>query len=285
MTDSRKQAGNTDNKRQLIILIIGATLEAAVLIGLLMACVANWDPMPVAVYETDDPGDYGNLMGFEDDSKASQMFRELFPATLLPVFQNETYHYKARNAFDYGWACEIYLEFTIDDGQIFRDYIDSVAPMERFAAFSYDPDYLEYSLTEPEFFLGWQRTDRKRNVIPGEFWIDRADIEKVLIEPDEHRVIFWGFSVGKEGAFSTTSDFLFFFNRFRIDPAEFSETLDATIRQREIDEEKRREQAELIPDWIGSLADIVEKAGNAVDSVFWFLFDSSIGAVIDAVIP
>lgn len=163
-------------------------------------------------YETNNIADYGKVMGNIDDNFPQKLIGSYFPEEILPLFQNVVYHYKAINGDHY--ACEIWLEFTIQEGYLFEEYLTDAVDPELCFPFPYMEGYMEYSLCH-QLFL------HDEEAIPGAgYSIGQADLRKVIYCPDEHRVIFYALLV-HDGGWATTAELSKFFDYFRIDPIDY----------------------------------------------------------------
>ena len=133
-------------------------------------------------YETADLGDYGVIpeVFMNTNELMQEAFDSFFPKTLLPEYQNARYHYKACGMTS-EWTAEMYLEFTVEDDELFHACVEAVAPMECFTGFPHDRDYLEYVISD-----AYVRELSDENVM----LMVRGDIQKVLIQPEERRLIF-----------------------------------------------------------------------------------------------
>lgn len=165
-------------------------------------CLGNND------YETDNLEDYGVIpeVFMNTNELMQEAFDAFFPKTLLPDYQNARYHYKACGMTS-EWTAEMYLEFTVEDDALFRDCVEAVAPMEWFTAFPHDGDYLEYVISD-----AYVRELSDENVM----LMVRGDIQKVLIQPEERRLIFVALRALE--AYHPTSTLTTYFDRFGIDP-------------------------------------------------------------------
>ncbi len=191
-----------------IFLICCICMVLAVLFFALMFPPAEW-------YIVTDVASYGIIDGNSNNDKANELFSAIFPAQIEDCFLDVTYSYKATNidACDF----EIYLEFEIEDTDKFQEYINGIAPAEEWTPFAYDESYLEYT------YADWYETSFSKQY--SSHHIECAGIAKVLIQPDEQRVITVALGVN-DGGGASTDDFTCFFDRFNIDPLEYAERPD-----------------------------------------------------------
>lgn len=149
--------------------------------------------------------------------RAEQIFGKLFPERIEPFFEDASYYYRAKDDGPY-W--EILLEFTISDKAVFTDYLQTLPSMEEFHPFPYDPTYLEY---EPEDNWLWLDSYELEYDEEGSgtayYWIDAARIQKILINAEEQHIVFAALWIEDDGG--STTDEIYFFRRFQIDPIDF----------------------------------------------------------------
>ena len=175
-------------------------------------------------YTTSDPGDYGNYRGVLEQYQAEYMGR-FFPESLAPEFQDVQYHFSSRTVDTYGF--EAYLEFTFSDADAMEAYLNRhTAGMTR-GTFYFDEAFQEYVLTNAD--TGYQYDHITLNPTPhtdadGQtyYYINHADIAKILVNPQQMRVIYVVIAVF-DGGGTDTSLLNTFFTRFRIDPMAYEQ--------------------------------------------------------------
>lgn len=161
--------------------------------------------------DTRDVADYG---AFHDDGNRNLVMREAFqayfPEKIEPYYQDVQYRYHAVNMLN-EWTAELYLEFTVEDETQYRSLVEAVRPMEEFTRFSYAPEYREYVFDD--YYM-------RRTLEEGEaVRLDEADIQKVLIQPEEHRIIY--VALRSPDSAEPVTTLTTYFDRFGIDPAEY----------------------------------------------------------------
>jgi len=192
-------------------------IPCCICMGFLAFCFCFFYEMvlPTEWYTVTDVESYGIIEGNNDNDRAKELFSAIFPAQNEDYFQDVTYSYKATNIDTYDF--EIYLEFVVEDTDKFQKYIKEIAPAEEWTPFAYDETYLEYTYSD------WYDADPSDS---GEYFcIGSADIAKILIQPNEHRVITVALGV-IDGGGAKTEYFTCFFDRFNIDPLEYAERPD-----------------------------------------------------------
>jgi hypothetical protein len=109
------------------------------------------------------------------------------------------------------------LEFVIEDPTEFQAYVTEIAPSEDWLSFEYNEAYLEY--TYSDWYDGDYNSDR------GYYDVASVGIEKVLMNPEEQRIIIVALEV-RNGGGIRSDDFTQFFHRFGIDPVEYAKRPD-----------------------------------------------------------
>ena len=170
---------------------------------------------PAEWHEVTDLQFYGVLEGNNNNEIAEEMFAKLFPPQIEESFREVTYSYKAVN-IDV-CAFEIYLEFVIEDPTEFQAYVTEIAPLEDWLSFEFDEAYLEY--TYSDWYDGDYNSDR------GYYDVASVGIEKVLMNPEEQRIIIVALEV-RNGGGIRSDDFTRFFDRFGLDPVEYAKRPD-----------------------------------------------------------
>lgn len=162
--------------------------------------------------QTTDIADYGRYTGNIRNDLASQFINSFFPDEISDSFSDISYSYRAGRMDSY--AFEAYLEFTIQDHDVFWEYINGLADPSEWKVFSYSNNFMEYSISNG------LTLSRPENGDHGGFHIRWARIGKILYSAEEQRIIYVALGVEKGGA-ARTSYFNVFFSRFDIDPKEY----------------------------------------------------------------
>ena len=191
-----------------IILLCCICMALPVLFFALMFPPAEW-------YIVTDIASYGIIDGNGNNDRAKELFSAIFPEQIEDCFQDVTYSYKAANIDTYDF--EIYLEFVMEDTDKFQEYINEIAPEEEWTPFEYDESYLAYTYSD------WYEADFSEEY--SNYHIQCAEIAKVLVHPNEQRVITVALGV-LDGGGAKTEYFTCFFDRFNIDPIEYAERPD-----------------------------------------------------------
>lgn len=176
------------------------------------------------VYTTTSIDDYGSYNGRAEEY-TTQYIGRFFPDKLLESFEDISYSF-ARSDID-TYAFEAYLEFTISDPSVFKEYVSTATTGLICSTFYFDSDYLEYVLHSPDnpsylcdcILLGDVHQDKDTGEIS--YWVEFADISKILVNNKEQRIIYVALVV-HDGGGSNTSLLGHFFRRFKISPIEYS---------------------------------------------------------------
>ena len=162
----------------------------------------------------------------------------LFPERIEEYFEDVTYVFKPRACDTYGF--EAMLEFTIEDEVQFQTFVTEATQGLYARTFHYDPAFQEYVVYDTDdgfvhdsIMLGklcCREADHGRwnggrecfaDPHPGQFFsIDSAKIAKVLVNREEHRIIYAAMGV-HDGGGSSTDFFCEYLERFGIDPKEY----------------------------------------------------------------
>lgn len=185
----------------------------SILILLLMLLLTGCD---VQFYETSDLSQYGNITGNYNNSRAQEAFKTLFPEKLDDRFVNPQYHYKAVKGVD-GDCFEISLEFTMKSNTEFWAFLSRYAASSMFQDVSFAADFKEwksvhcyYQLEEPEL------CDYCKDGQP-HYHVTCADIQSVIMNPKEHRIILESMIIDGGGGTKST-DLTWFLDRFNLTP-------------------------------------------------------------------
>ena len=165
-------------------------------------------------YATSDINNYGNYIGNVDNQFASKYISAFFPENIESSFTDVTYSYRAQNLGNY--AFEAYLEFVIEDEKAFHEFISGKTSGLECKEFSYDPNFVEYTLDDMlDISVIDGEDDQNRKIS-----IHNARIGKILCNAEEHRFIF--VAMAMRDAWDAYSDyFCCYFDRFNIDPTKY----------------------------------------------------------------
>ncbi len=197
----------------IVLLIVAVVLYAAFMVVFIGTLVEMIVVQPR--YSTTNIEDYGVYKGsYPNNNKA--IYKEIhsfFPLKIEDDFQNITYSYKAQQKIDY--AFEAYLEFTIENPEEYTDFVEEYTKGMEGQTYLYDPSFTEYVITD-EYCL--DSLDNATDI--EKYYIDDADIRKILCCPSENRIIF---VILYSGASGDIAYFSTYFDRFGIDPFEYAE--------------------------------------------------------------
>lgn len=205
-------------KRKRGILLLAVLLLCGTLLALSIFGAESID------YTTSNSGDYGHYQGVLEQYQAEYMGR-FFPEALAPEFQDVQYHFSSRTVDTYGF--EAFLEFTFSDADTMEAYLSQhTAGMTR-GTFYFDNAFQEYVLTNAD--TGYQYDHITLNPTPHTdadgltyYYINHADIAKILVNPQQLRVIYVVIAVF-DGGGTDTSLLNTFFTRFQIDPKAYEQ--------------------------------------------------------------
>ena len=165
------------------------------------------------ITEATDLADYGVIRGNYDNEYPAEFLSSFFPEEISGDFSNVHYRYKAQKADTY--ACEIWLEFDIADEEKFAEFIAASVVPEQVTAFSYDPTYSDYTISD-----GFMLTCPENND-PSDIHIEDARIGKILYDEEAQHIICFALLVC-DGGYASTREFGSFFTRFQIDPIDYA---------------------------------------------------------------
>lgn len=179
--------------------------------------------MPAAVYETNNIADYGVIKGNYNNLTPGKFIFSFFPEAIAEHFSDVTYHYKAKKGDTY--AYEIYLEFKIQDTQMYKTYIADIIGDNTCEQFYFDSNYQVYYVSNDIFLSPASiiiRDDKtKTNIVKEDKSkppvIERAEIGAVLFSDADQSIIFFALGV-YDGGGTSTGELNYFFNRFGINP-------------------------------------------------------------------
>lgn len=217
----REKDWNTKEKNHTFLKVALTSIAikvGCIFLALLLACgVAIFyatRPDSYFIHETTDIAQYGTYTGTGHNDYVHDYIHSFFPDTIDDSFSDVTYSYCAKSIDQ--CAFEAYLEFVIEDPDLFAQHIAQVGDVE-WEPFAFDSRYMEYTLSEKmDLFHTSASEDGKLF-----YWIESAKMGKILYEPHEQRIIYVALGVF-DGGGTNTQDLHVFFDRFNIDPAEIS---------------------------------------------------------------
>ena len=189
----------------LIILSFVIILLLAIVLGMIHRTTRT------GVYETTDVAEYKKIAGNEDNATPQAFVNSFFPEKIESSFTNVVYHYTALENASHAYEC--YLEFTIEDSELFSSFIDKTIQRENTTDFQYDNTFQEYSIRN-QFDLSMTRQTSN-----GTYPIQYAVVGKILFSEQDQRVIFWALGVWDGG--ENTNQLNTFFSRFDIDAYDY----------------------------------------------------------------
>jgi len=197
-------------KNLLKVLIISVSVWALI-IALIVGALLLTKPKQ---YATSDINNYGHYIGNGDNQFASKYISAFFPEIIESSFTDVTYSYRAQNLGNY--AFEAYLEFVIEDEKAFHEFISGKTSGLECKEFSYDPNFVEYTLDDSlEISVMDGEKNQNRRI-----WISEARIGKILCNAEEHRIIFVAMAM-RDAWYAYSDFFCCYFERFNIDPAKY----------------------------------------------------------------
>ena len=205
--------------KKIIIFVTIVILVVVLLISTLFYFLLRPEP----VYETNDSADYGVIKGNYDNERPRAFVFSFFPAKIEEYFSDVSYHYKAKKGDTY--AYEMYLEFVIEDTQIYNAFLADVIGDNTTEQFYFDEDYQVHYVSNYlslSFALTISRNNKSEPPVVKEDKskppvIDNAKIGAVLFSDAEQRIIFWALGA-YDGGGTSTDELNYFFNRFGINP-------------------------------------------------------------------
>lgn len=169
--------------------------------------------------EISGPENYGNYTGTNNDAKVNDYINSFFPEKMEPYFSDVTFTYRST---DFGsYACEAYLEFTIEDPDQFDAYVASIADEAEWRVFSYDSSFLEYRI-EDRLYLVVTNEESGEDKTRTSVVITDAEIGKVLYSSETQTIIYMAMLICSDSTVETDY-FNAFFSRFAIDPTEYTD--------------------------------------------------------------
>lgn len=184
--------------------------------------------IPCEDYETCNISDYGYYPGRNADVEeyTYEYVHNFFPEEISDEFQDVEYVFRSRSC-ELGF--EVYLEFTIENIDNFNEHVSTATQGMLFRPFYFDERYQEYIWTAPAkydkettiIYDGITLSEREQVRDNTKCYvIEDALIAKILVCPEEHRIVYVVICV-KDGAHSDTSFFHAYFDRFSIDAKEY----------------------------------------------------------------
>lgn len=189
-------------KRMMGCLMWVATAIVAVFAGFVILMWIEWGGFAAPVYETDDTANYGQITGNHNNDSPEYLFRSFFPEELEEHFRDVQYHYKAIRSD--ASACEIWLEFTLDEDAFPAFLEEHTDPAARVP---FRDEWMEYPVASE---LALLITEDGPN-------LEYAEMGKVLWRESDRRVIFWMLYVF-DGGGTEVRELSRFFTYFEIDP-------------------------------------------------------------------
>lgn len=195
----------------LLCLILVCLLFPTLMIGSLLVLGAFLSGEGT-VTETTNIADYGIISGNYDNEFPAEFMFSFFPEEISKDFSNVRYHYTAQKGDTY--ACEIWLEFDIEDAEKFAEFLDASVDPEQVTAFAYDPSLSDYTVSNCFILTSPEDDD------PGDIHIEYAKIGKILYSEESRHIICFALLM-YDGGYSSTKEFGSFFTRFGIDPIQY----------------------------------------------------------------
>lgn len=161
----------------------------------------------IDIFETNDLNNYGKIVGNYDNETPTQFINSFFPDKIESTFSDVSYHYKAKKFDTYAYEC--YVEFVIDDTELFFDYLNKHINPKVSTPFAFDESYHIYTISNQLYLHTPTSQDST-------YAIGWAEIGNILYSVSEQRIIFVALGV-YDGGGTYTSDLNYFFSRFNID--------------------------------------------------------------------
>lgn len=190
----------------LFVVVFTFTLLGTFLFGIV------WPLPDDGIYETTDIAEYGKITGNRDNETPKEFVDSFFPKKIEDYFSDVTYHYTATKNDSHAYEC--YLEFAIEDPEIFSSFIEANIDKDKTTVFRYDESFREYSITN-QFSLEL-RTQKEDD----SYAILYAVVGKILYSEQDQRVVFWALGMW-DGGGTTTKQLGTFFSRFDIDVVDY----------------------------------------------------------------
>lgn len=202
---------------------IGCVAIVILAIVLILSACFYFLRRPEVVYETNDIADYGVIKGNYDNERPTEFVLSFFPKAIEEYFSDVSYHYKAKKGDTY--AYEMYMEFVIQDTQVYNAFIADVIGDNTIEPFYFDSDYQVYYVSNylylsPNITIS-HNDNTKQPVVKEDKAkppvIENAKIGAVLFSDTEQRIIFFALGV-YDGGGTSTDELNYFFERFEVNP-------------------------------------------------------------------
>lgn len=158
---------------------------------------------------------YGEYVGNRDNKVPSKFIRSYFPERILPFFSDTVYHYKAQRPGIY--ACEAWLEFTIEEGEFFELQYNELQQYGSPQPFPYNNVY-EVWVISNELHL-YEQVEYRESP---ELSISYSKIGFILCDKEEHRFIFAALLVANGGT-APVEVLNYIWENLDIDPLEYEQ--------------------------------------------------------------
>ena len=167
------------------------------------------------IYETNSISDYGRYVGNYDNDTPSAFINSFFPSELSEDYSEVEYHYKSKRLDTYSY--EVYLGFCITDSKKFNDYLEGIITKHG------NPIEFIYNNTFEEINVSNVYNIASNKEITGDdtYRILNAQVGKILISRESQRIIFVAIGL-HDGGGTDTSELSYFFNKFNINPCEYT---------------------------------------------------------------
>lgn len=192
-------------KRMMGCLSRMAAAVVAAFLFLLVLMWIDWNGGFATVYETGNLSDYRKIVGNYNNDSPAGFFESFFPEKLGDDFSDVRYHYKAIRKD--ACACEIWLEFTIEDDPRFGAFLSGHTDV----AVPFRDGWMEVPVASTLELL---QTDDGMN-------LEHVEMGKILYRESDQRIIFWGLYVF-DGGGTGASELDHFFTYFDVDPLELA---------------------------------------------------------------
>lgn len=172
-------------------------------------------------YETCSLEDYGVYQG-KSEEYMSDYINRFFPEKILDDYQDVRFVFRSANIDTYSF--EAYLEFTFDSADAFNAHVLDATEGMIPGTFAFDEDFQEYVVYNSDTGYIHDHIQLNREYLEEDgtvsYQIGSARIAKILVNPDENRVIYIALAL-HDGGGTDTSFLRSYFERFDIDPKEY----------------------------------------------------------------
>ena len=200
------------------------TTIATVIVCILCSACSMLSVLMLDTYYTTDINEYGRFPALSVNS-IEQNMQLFFPKRIEEGFQNVVYSYKVVRS-----GCEVYLEFTFDTDNELEEHIKETTVGMLHKTFAFDPSYEEYVWQKPPTgnrrgyiadYVELYPQQQSENGV--EYYrVETADINKILVNREEKRVIYIALFNCDGGGFNA-NELTVFFDRFHIDIKDYEE--------------------------------------------------------------